>query len=438
MKNTNIVLKRIKNIASNELMYMFSDILIKAIAFLTLPFFVNLMSTAEFGQFSLYQTYIGIFSIFFGFNIQQGIVRYYIDKGDKEKYLTTAIWINLASGIIFSTIIILIESKFQIFGLSNKAMYVISLGAIFNGVMHIGLESIRASLKAYLYATFSILSSLISTILGLFLVYFMSSDLGYWRLVSIVVSYVVVGIILTYGIVRKDGITFKKDTAKYLLSYSIPLIPYTLSTTVISQINRLFLANIGLSEVGIYSFAANLATIIYIISISLNRAFQPFLFVALRDNKDFKKRMYQNMGLFYVMYVGFIFLNHILIKIFGNAQYYSAIKVIPILTIGYGFHFVYSIYANFLYYLKRNIVLSFLAVLSAIITVILNMILIPIFGYMGAAFSMVGSYFMLLILAYIYIRRKTTVILFTIRELLTLIFMLIIPVIIKLFLGGII
>lgn len=426
------VLNKFKSLLTNEFIYMGSDILIKAIAFLTLPLFVNVMSTAEFGEFSLYQSYISVFSIFFGLNIQQGIVRYYIDKENQNKYLTTAIWINIASGVVCAVFILLFQSQFHIFNIPIKALYVVLIASIFNGLSGIGLENIRANLNAKLYGFFGLLTSIISTVLGLFLVYTMTSELGYWRLISVMVSSVIVGIILIIGIIRRDGVTFKKDTARYLLAYSLPLIPYALSTTIIAQINRFFLADIGLDEVGIYSFASNIAMLVYIIAISLNRACQPYLFKALRDNKNYKNIMYKNIGLFYVIYIGFVLFNDILIVIFGNAQYASAAGVIPIIVLGYGFFFIYSLLVNFFYYYKKNFVLSVFSMISAGIIIIFNAILIPLYGYYGAAWATVISYFALFAFSYLYIRKYLKIQAFTLKEGVILQIMIIAPVIIKL------
>jgi O-antigen/teichoic acid export membrane protein len=66
-----------------------------------MPFFLNVMTTEDFGQYSLYQTYIGIFGIFFGLNVSSAIVRYYVDRTDGKKYLATAIWIVVCFSFVF-------------------------------------------------------------------------------------------------------------------------------------------------------------------------------------------------------------------------------------------------------------------------------------------------------------------------------------------------
>jgi O-antigen/teichoic acid export membrane protein len=422
---------KIKGIFNNEIIYIASDILIKAISFITLPLFVSVMSTEDFGQFTLYQTYISLFAIFFGLNVYSGIVRYYVEMENEKKYLTTAIWIVILFGFIGSTITITIESYFHILKIPINVLYVICLCAVFSGLINIGLENIRAMLKASLYGFFSLLLSLFSTILGLILVYSMNTELGYWRLISITIPTVLIALILMFGIVKRDRFTFKKETAKYLLIYSLPLIPYALSTTIIAQINRVFLADIGLSEVGIFSFASNLAMIMYVIAISLNRAYQPYLFRALRDGIDSKSRLYQNIGLFYIFYIGFIFCNEILIWIFGNEEYLGAASVIPIIILGYGYFFMYSLVVNYFYYYKRNIMISFFSIISAVIILILNAVLIPLYGYNGAAWATVLAYFSLFVFSLTYAKRRLKINIFSAKQIVAFQIMLFVPFIIK-------
>ena len=55
MQMIRALLSRVKKVSiTNELVYVVADILIKAIAFITLPLFLRIMSSADYGEFSLY------------------------------------------------------------------------------------------------------------------------------------------------------------------------------------------------------------------------------------------------------------------------------------------------------------------------------------------------------------------------------------------------
>jgi O-antigen/teichoic acid export membrane protein len=424
----------LKDVVSNEFVYIFSDILIKAIAFLSMPFFLNVMTTEDFGQYSLYQTYIGIFGIFFGLNVSSAIVRYYVDRTDGKKYLATAIWIVVCFSFVFSCVVLWVQYVFDFFKMESKVVIIIIITTISNCLINVGLEVIRSEKNAKLYGFVSVFNSITSTLFGLILVYSMKNNLAFWRLTSVCSSSLLLGGFLATRLMYKDGVKYNLYTGKYLLSYSIPLIPYSLSTTILAQVNRLFLSRISLSDVGIYSFASNLAIIIYVITLALNRSLQPNLFESLHDNKHYRNYIKKNIIIFYLLYIGFIFGSDILIGIFGNANYLGATKVIPILTLGYGYFFLYSLYINFMYFYKKNFTISSFSIFSAGIVIIANVILIRPFGYIGAALATAVSYFSLFLCAFFYVTKRLSISVFNFRTIFLLQGMLILPVIIKLLL----
>ncbi len=435
MKN---IINRLKSVASNELIYIVSDILVKAIAFISMPFFLSIMTTEDFGLFNLYTTYVSILVVFYGLNISTAIVRYYVEKEYGDKYLATAIWNIMINSLVCSVLIAGALKYTDFFVIKTEIVVVLIITTTFNCLGDVGRAVIRAEKRAKLYGASSILNSLISTGIGLFLVYSMQSNLAFWRLVSVCLGSVVIGSLLTIRIFVKDGMKWNFETTKYLLAYSIPLIPFTLSSIILAQVNKFFLADISLSEVGIYSFASNLAMIIFIITSALNNALQPNLFEALRDNTDYKMQLKRNVGIFYFFYIGFIFGSDILVWIFGNSDYTAATMVIPLLVLGYGYFFLYSLYVSFMYYFKKNSKVSFFSIISAVVAVFLNFILIQPFGYMGAALATVLSYFTLFALGYFEVTYRLKIKVFNIKEILLLQGMLIIPVATKIVIFSII
>lgn len=431
MKRLNKYLNLLQGIATNELIYIGSDILIKAIAFISMPFYLNVMTTEDFGRFSLYTTYISIFSVFFGLNVSNAIVRYYVERVEGKKYLATAIWIVIISCLVFSGLIMSTQYLSGFFLIEANALVVILITTTFSCLFSVCIEVIRSEKNALFYGLSNVLNCILTTSFGLLLVYLLKNDLAFWRLISICISSIALGGFLTIRLLYDEGIKGNLKTGKYLLSYSLPLIPYTLSTTILAQVDRLFLAQSSLSEVGIYSFASNLAMIILIISLALNRSLQPYLFEALRDHKDYKNHLKRNIGIFYFFYICFIFGTDILIWIFGNEEYLSAAKVIPILTLGYGYCFLYSNFSGFMYYYKKNMLMSVFSVISACVIICLNYILIPRFNYLGAAYSAMFSYVALFILGYWYVKRKLKIFVFNIKTIFLFQFCLICPVVIK-------
>jgi O-antigen/teichoic acid export membrane protein len=394
-----------KNIGP-EYIYIISDILVKALGFLTLPLFIKYMSPSEYGQFNIYLSYKNILVIFIGLNVSNSIVRYFVDNTRDKKYLATAIWIVLLTGSIVISLAIFFQSFFRFIDFEIRIIVTILLTAVFTAILNICREILRSEKNHILYGLTSFSHALITTVFGLLLVIKFDSDLAYWRIVAILATTILFALTLTARVFIRDGFIGKLSTAKYMLAYSLPLIPYALSTTIMTQINKMLLNTVSLAEVGIFSFATNLAIILYIISIAINRSFQPTFFESLRDNVDYKPEMKRNIRVFIIIFIVFLFLSDFLVLIFSDQDYQKAVNIVPILMIGYAYFFIYTLYVNFIYYNKKTHYISTFSIVSALIAILLNLILIKYLGYIGAAIATSGSYFSLYLMAKYYVEKK--------------------------------
>jgi len=425
---------KLRGLFRNEVLYMGSDALVKVIAFFAIPIYIRLMPASQYGLFSVYQTYFSLFNAFFGLTVARGVVRYYVAMGDRKKHLTTGICISLSCSVVFSVVILAMRLVFHVMNITVSALLTVCVYALFQTLVDLGMEDLRARLKAVYYSLCDLFTSLFSASFAVFLLYILQSNQGYWLLVSNVVPIGLLGLFLSFHIIRRDGLSFERSTARYLLAYSIPLLPYAFSSIIISQINRFFLAQLSLTQTGIYSFTAAFTSIMMVVSLSINRAFQPFLFNALKTQTNFRSRMYQNMGLFYVTYIVFIAAADLVIGIMGKGDYLAASSVIPIITLGYGYFFLFSLQVNFFYYHGKNIFVSVFSIASAALIFLFNALLIPKYGYYGAAVSTALAYFFQFLMSYIYINWKLKIKTIPLKIVLGYQALLLIPVAAKLFL----
>ncbi len=438
MKLSNELSKRIKTfLFTTEMIYIISDILIKAIAFLTLPFFLSVMSTEDYGEFSLYQSYMSVMSLFYALGISKGIVRYYVEKKDEKKYLGTVVWLDIVIGIICSIFVVTEEYLFGQFQLGARKALVISIASICNCLCNLLLEDLRAQMKAFAYAICGLFISILSTGLGWLAVCNFSGNLGYVRYIASIIPLLLLALVTIIYIFKRDSIIFKADVARYLLIYAIPLIPYTLSTTIIAEVSKWVFAKVGFSEVGIYSFSINLSSIMYIIVLSLNRAYQPMLFTCLRDGIDPKPQLKKNLCIFFLMYYIFLIFLNLAIKIFGSQEYMATTYIAPIIVCGYGYFFIYSLVVNYYYYYKKNTIISMIAMLSAGVIAFLNYILIPPLGYIGAALASFISYVVMYYIGAWYLKTKLKIKIFSLQESVCLQMALVLPAFLKVYIESI-
>lgn len=94
-----------------------------------------------------------------------------------------------------------------------------------------------------------------------------------------------------------------------------------------------------------------------------------------------------------------------LIKLFFSSEYYSTITIIPIIVFGYLFSLNSGFLNNMIYQEKKTTVIMYLHVFAAFLNIILNYVLVPKFGVLGAAWATFFSFFTIFIIIYFYARK---------------------------------
>ncbi len=402
--------KVIKNFSkrrlSDEIVYVISDILNKGIAFICLPLYTSKMTVSDFGLFSVYQVYASIFTIFMGISLSRAVVLYYISNKDNNKKLTTVIWITIISSLIFTLIIYFLQFLNMI-DINSVILLVLLISTLFGSFYSVGLEVIRANKKAIRYCTINIVNVILTNLISLILIFTSTADSVFLRLISILLVNVTFGLLFLISIIKENGFGYDVNTGIYFLKYSLPLIPFSLASLMLSYFDRLFLEHYrNALEVGLYSFAYNIGMFLFAIVVALNRAIQPHFFDNYNDQLKIKHYMKKNFYIFSFMYFAFILLVKPAVIILGNIDYMNSIFILPLIALGLAFYYLYSIYENVLLYNKNSKAVAIISLISLVITILSNYLLIPTYGYFGAAISTIVSYFSLFAIIFFYVKAK--------------------------------
>lgn len=416
-----LVKKGFHRVVPDALVYIAFDVLIKCISFMTLPLFTNIMSPEEFGQFSLYTTYISILSVFFGLSVSRAIVNYYYYEEIKLKSPSTALWLVIITSLLFFTLIYLSDLKFHYWNISNKTLVTIMFTTIFSSITVVGMEILRAHKKGFEYGFLNALNVILSTFLSLLFIYNLDGDTSFWRLLSLFFGNLLIGIIMIIYIVRADKMKFDKVSAKYLLSFSLPLIPFAFASLAISFSDRIFLEYYTTTtEVGIYSFGYSIGMLYYAVAMGLNKALQPVVFKNYKNKEILNKVFKKYILIFSAFYTVFVMFDDLLVNLLGNEQYYSSIKIIPIIAMSYGFYYLFSLYELHLSYHKKTKFIMFSGLITAGLNIGLNFIFIPIYGFVGAAITTLISYMLLFVITYLFVEIRMHIRLLSIFKVLLL------------------
>ena len=183
---------------------------------------------------------------------------------------------------------------------------------------------------------------------------------------------------------------FSIGILKALASYSLPLIFYTLSLAALSQIDRIFIANLlDVSQVGIYNLSYTIGAVTLMAAIPLMNAFQPRFFQAMNGKIaiqmiDDAKMLMMALTLPTIVIA---FLLPSLAHFVFPLTYSSGYSSIPIIAIGAMAQIHFLIWTRVLAFHNRTSLISGLVFVAMLINCVLNLYLIPVFGIMGAAIA---------------------------------------------------
>lgn len=391
------------------IMYVFNNFVIKAIGFLTVPIFSRMLSTKEYGIVSNFQSWASVLMIVFSLDLYSSIQRAKIDFKDKlDEYLSSILTLS-SSVIIVVFVVTNLCGDFitEIFDLNRTMVNFLYIYLFFNCALDFYQMKHRVTLKYKQFTIISLTTSIASVILSLILINLMQ-DKANARIIGIVLPILIVSIFVFIKIMIKGKRFINFEYWKYGLKLSIPLIPHHLAANILAQSDKILITKqLGYDETALYSMGYNIPNIATIIWNALNNAWTPWFFEKMYEKQyeDIKKISKYYILVFAIFIVICLTVTPEIIKIIAPIEYQTSMYVVPPILLGVMCQMIYSLYVNIEFYYKKNYFIPVGTALSALLNIILNIIFIPIFGYIAAAYTTFIGYFLLFIMHYFIAKR---------------------------------
>ena len=397
----------------------------KLLSFFLVPLYTNILSTTEYGTYDLFNTTIGVLLPILTLNIQESVMRFSIDsKYDRKSIVTVA-----AKYLIFSNFIVIL-------GLLVNYVFSFSLiakqYAIFFFLMFLS-QSLSGMITMYVrgidkisdLSVSSVISSVITICLNVsFLAFFHWGLIGYFmaNIIGPMVQslYLIIKAHVISDIQLRRAYPSEKNE---MVNYSNPLIANSIAWWVNNASDRYVVVLFcGLAENGIYSVASKIPSILNIFQTIFNQAW------TLSAVKDFdpedRNGFFSNTYKVYncmmvVLCSGIIAFDKILAGFLYAKDFFIAWKYVPWLTIAIVFGAMSGYIGGFFAAVKDSKIFAKSTVYGAITNIILNLILTPIMGALGAAIATAVSYFEVWIFRYLHSRRYIKIKVNMIRDLIT-------------------
>ncbi len=367
----------------------------KLISFFLVPLYTNVLTTYEYGKIDLITILSTVVVPLITLNIQEAVLRFSMDKDkDKTEVLKTGTLIMIIA-IILSLLGI---PLLNLFDATKNYSFLLVLYMLSYIGSHIYLCYIRGIEKLVDYSIISIIQTCLIAILNIiFLIPLKLGISGY--ILAYIISYFITFILcFIRGNVIKtiDNFKIDKKITMNMIKYSVLLIPNSLMWWIMNSLDRVMVSSfLNVEANGVYAVSYKIPTILITFTTIFNQA---WMFSAVKEKDSADKETYTNSifsALFNIVITISLFILLILkplMKIYVGKAFYLAWEYTPALIVGTVFLTLGTFISNEYTAHKDSIGFLKSSTVGALINLVLNFLLIPIIGVMGAAIATCISY----------------------------------------------
>jgi O-antigen/teichoic acid export membrane protein len=422
----------LKKLAGETAIYGLSSIVGRLFNYVLVPFHTRIFMTGEYGVQSYFYAWSGLLMVFFSYRMETAFFRFGTDETERDKAFSTGMMSIIGSTMILVALMMCFSNPIAAFiSYPDYGKYIRYLALIvgLDVLAELPFAKLRLERKPIRFASIKLTNIGVNMFFNFFFLlicpwilaspslsglhgfigsfYVKEFGVGYIFVSNLLAS--LVTLLLLIPSFRVDW-TFDKALWHKMIGYSAPLIIVGLAG-IINEVADRYLLKQYLPYtstkndmlIGIYSGCYKLSILISLFTQAFRYAAEPFFFAQAKDKNApvlFAKvsRYFSLMGAF--AFAG-IMLYMPLIQTLVGPNYRSGLGIVPILLLAnicLGLYYNFSIWSR----LKdKTLIASYIAIAGALVTIILNIILIPRLDYMGSAWATLGCYVFMMVATYL-------------------------------------
>ena len=393
-----------------SLWFLICSFMQKGIATITTPIFTRILTTAEYGEFSVFNSWMQIITPIVCLNLfsgvySQGLVKF---EEDRNRFSSSLQGLVLTLVAVW-TVVYLVAADFwnKMFSLTTPEMLAMMLMICVSSAFSFWSMNQRVDFKYRKLVIFTLAASILQpTVSIIFMLHSNNKVLA--RIFGIAVVQFALYAWMFVDMMAKGKTFYSKRYWTYALRFNIPLLPHYLSMNALSSSDRIMIGNmVGTPEVGIYNLAYSISLIMTMFNNALLQTFEPWIYRKLKENKatDIAQVAYPCFFLIAGLNILLIMFAPEAIAIFAPASYQEAIWTVPSVALSVFFMFLYTFFATFEFYYEKTQYIAGATVGGALLNIGLNYICIQKFGYIAAGYTTLFSYMLFALLHYYFMRK---------------------------------
>ncbi|WP_374505908.1 lipopolysaccharide biosynthesis protein [Flavobacterium sp.] len=416
-----------KSLFKQTAIYGLATVLPRMLSFLLVRLYTKVLPTGEYGEVSIVLSWMVFFNVVLSYGMETAFFRFYNSETDKENVIATSTISIFWSSIVFLFGALIFRGTLA--SLANVEVQYITYAIwilVLDALVIVPFSKLRANQRPIIYAVIKIGNVAVNLLLNVFFLLVLpkiadsnpNSFLGNLYVDNYEIGYIFVSnlaaSLLTLLVLSPNylSLTRKFDAAlwKKMMQYGLPILVAGIAFAVNEHFDKILLGywlpdNVAKSEVGAYSACYKLGLFMVLFATAFRLGIEPFFFS--HSNHEKAPQTYAMITKYFVIFGSLILLGVIVFAdilkflLLDNKSYWEAMKVVPLIILA---NFCLGIYNNLSVWYKltdRTKMGAYISIVGAVLTLVLNYLLIPKFSYFGSAIATIAAYGSMMFISYV-------------------------------------
>jgi O-antigen/teichoic acid export membrane protein len=413
-----------KSLFKQTAIYGLATVLPRMLSFLLVRLYTDVLDTAAYGEVSVIFSWIVFFNVLLAYGMETSFFRFYSNHDDKKAVIGTSMISVFWSSIVFLVVFMLFRNTIaKLAGIDVEFITYTIWILVLDALVIIPFSKLRAYQRPVIYAIIKIGNVLVNLGLNLFFllvlpkmaaanpdsflasIYIENFQIGYIFIANIIASLLTLVVLLP----NYFHIQWHFDTQlwKKMLRYGFPILISGLAFAINEHFDKILLKflNVSKSEIGAYAACYKIGLFMVLFRTAYTLGIEPFFFSYAKNENA--PKAYADVAKYFVIFGSIISLSVIVfadiikVLLIPNSDYWEAMKVVPLIVLA---NFFLGIYTNLSVWYKltdRTKMGAYISIVGAIITLVLNFLLIKHLSYVGSAIATIVAYGSMMFISYV-------------------------------------
>mgnify|MGYP003003560488 FL=1 len=423
-------MSEVKSLAKDTAIYGMSSIIGRFLNWCLVPLYTIMFPPADYGIVTNLYAWVALLLILLTYGMETGFFRFanherYSDP--MEVYSTSLTSLAVSSTAFFVLLCVFITPVSRMMECEGRPSFVLLMGAAvaLDAFTAIPFSYLRFRHRAMRFALLRIVNIALNIALNLFFIllcpwlwrvcpgtiswfYDPTFGVGYIFLANFITS--LLNLVLLMPELRGFKWKFNTKLWREMLIYSYPLLILGVAGIMNQTIDKIMLPSLvadkstAMQQLGIYGANYKIAIVMVMFIQAFRFAYEPFIFAQSKERGEDRLQSYRDAMKWFVIFSMIIFMGVMfyldVLRYFISPKYFSGLKVVPIIMIA---EFFFGVFFNLSLWYKltdRTYWGAYFSLFGLAVTIPFNLLLVPVWGYMGCAVAALICYTLMMVASY--------------------------------------